>query len=278
MKTKSLIALLCVMAMFVCLFAGCSSEPTPTDATPTPESTPAPESTPVPETPTPTPTEPTPDVKPEFTYNYDVIDEEAKTAILRTIILPAGVRKSDVTELVLPSEVDGYTVEGIGWDVFGKIHSGGLSDDNWLEKVTFPGTVEFFENSVFREAHGCKEIIFENEANIKYLDNAAFRETVWEEQRAAETGFSVVNGIITGIYDSGDVVIPDGITAISGRPFQTTGYAAYVTSVTIPNSVTYIKELFYDVDENAIVKCQAGSYAEQWCIENSVKYEIITVD
>ncbi len=211
----------------------------------------------------------------EFDYEYQVISEDEKTAILRTIILPDGMSKDEVRELTLPSTINGYTVVGIGWDVFGRIHDGGLADDNWLEKVTIPGTVEFFENDVFRDAYGCTTIIFEDESKITRIDDRAFRNTPWEKDNAAETGVSMVNGIVTGIYDYGDVVIPEGAVAISGRPFQDAGDGSSVTSITIPSTVKVISKLMESVNPDAVIKCEFGSYAEQYAKDNGIKYEYI---
>ena len=186
------------------------------------------------------------------------------------------MEKPEVKELVLPSTIHGYTVVGIGWDVFGKIHEGGLSDDNWLTKVTIPGTVEFFENDVFRDAMGCTEIIFEDESKITRIDDLCFRKTPWEKDKAfGNDGICMVNGIVTGIYLGGDVVIPDGAKAISGRPFVNTDCGGDVTSITIPASVTSVSKLMNDVNENAVIKCTAGSAAEDYAKAKGLKYEII---
>ena len=212
----------------------------------------------------------------EYDYEYRVVDEDAKTAILGTIILPEGTNNQEIKELVLPSTIHGYTVVGIGWDVFSKMHEGGFADDNWLNKVTIPGTVEFFENDVFRTAYGCTEIIFEDESKITRIDDLCFRNTPWEKDRAFDNdGICMVNGIVTGIYLGGDVVIPDGAKAISGRPFVNTDCGGDVTSITIPASVTSVSKLMNDVNENAVIKCTAGSAAEDYAKAKGLKYEII---
>lgn len=183
---------------------------------------------------------------------------------------------------MFPSTIDGYTVTTIGWDVFGKIHVGGFADDNWITKVTIPATVTAFENDVFGKAN-LSECIFENRDNITYLMDRTFRTTDWERMDALSNGgLCIVGTVVAGIYADGDVVIPDGVTMISGRPFQDTGYGEGLTSITIPASVTYIggnAQDFFDVGdhsvEGVVIKCYAGSYAETFAKDNNYAYQII---
>ena len=120
------------------------------------------------------------------------------------------------------------------------------------------------------------EIIFEDESKITRIDDLCFRNTPWEKDRAFDNdGICMVNGIVTGIYVGGDVVIPDGAKAISGRPFVNTDCGGDVTSITIPASVTSVSKLMNDVNENAVIKCTAGSAAEDYAKAKGLKYEII---
>ena len=276
---RLLIWVLVISLMMACLSA-CGTTPSPTTeptATlePTVEPTLTPTATPVPATkPTPEP-EPEPFDPSKLDYEYEVIDEEAKTAMLHTVILPEGTNNKEVKEIVLPDTIHGYKVVAIGWDVFGKIHVGGLADSNWLQKVTIPATVEYFQDNVFRTAYACTEIIFEDESNIKYIADSAFRVAPWEKARAMENdGFSVVNGIVTGIWTLGDVVIPDGVRAISGGPFAGTSFGPDVDSITIPDSVVEIRNLMESVNEDAVIICSRNSYAAKYAEENNlnVKY------
>lgn len=100
--------------------------------------------------------------------------------------------------------------------------------------------------------------------------------------------------------DYGDVIIPDGITKIVARPWAcraNKAIAAMVTSITvndscteigynmtegcenlewvyIPSSVTQIDHGLLDGNPDAVIKCEAGSYAEQYAKDNGLNYEI----
>ena len=100
--------------------------------------------------------------------------------------------------------------------------------------------------------------------------------------------------------DYGDVIIPDGVKTIVARPWAgraNKAIAAMVTSITvndscteigynmtegcenlewvyIPSSVTQIDHGLLDGNPDAVIKCEAGSYAEQYAKDNGLKYEI----
>lgn len=114
---RLLIWVLVVSLMAACLSAcgttlSPTTEPTATSE-PTVEPTLTPTATPVPAT------KPTPELEPEpfdpskLDYEYEVIDEEAKTAMLHTVILPEGTNNKEVTEIVLPDTIHGYKVVAI---------------------------------------------------------------------------------------------------------------------------------------------------------------------
>lgn len=63
----------------------------------------------------------------------------------------------------------------------------------------------------------------------------AFKGTPWLEKKCTENALVIVNGIlIDGSTCSGNVVVPDGVTSISGYAFE---YCEDLTSIIIPESV-----------------------------------------
>ena len=273
MKTKRLIALLCVLAMTICLFAGCGNSTTPTpESTPTPEaSTPTPDATtPTPEaTPTPTPeATPTPVPDEDLIIGYEIrdIDEANKTATLGGIklagwpeIASEDVRKA-ITELKLPSEVDGYTIINLSWDVMGQTKWGGTvgfcnedgMPDCYVTTLTIPATVKNIESGAFVFCGAIENVIFEGDPNqINFNDNAFGTIPYVNNAVNKNNGYFVVGGNLQYGVDWGDIIIPDGVRIVGDRIWEYQRYTdsdagTYlgITTITLPEGVEHIgKEL-----------------------------------
>lgn len=66
------------------------------------------------------------------------------------------------------------------------------------------------------------------------------------------------------------VTIPDSVTSIGGGVFAD---CTSLTSITIPTSVTSIGEdAFKSCSRSLVVTVDPGSYAEQYCVKNKLKY------
>ncbi|MBQ8959922.1 MAG: TIR domain-containing protein [Ruminococcus sp.] len=48
--------------------------------------------------------------------------------------------------------------------------------------------------------------------------------------------------------------------------------------VTIPDSVQYISEKAFRENQDILIKCTKGSYAEKFCIDHNIRYQIIDID
>ena len=77
--------------------------------------------------------------------------------------------------------------------------------------------------------------------------------------------------------DVKEVVIPDSVTTIGSITFS---YCGNLVSVTIPASVTEMgsSSMFNEHSEALVIRVESGSYAEQWCRENGMKYEVISMN
>ena len=104
-----------------------------------------------------------------------------------------------------------------------------------LARVTIGRGVTSIEAHAFERSKALADVVFMG--SVASIDSTAFKDTPWENQ----TGdFAVVNGTLTRYKgNGGDVVIPDGITAIGSNAFTYT-YANKITSVVLPASVTQI--------------------------------------
>ena len=145
-----------------------------------------------------------PDVlEPSEIYTYRVISEEDKT-----IVITGGQPGMELSgEVIIPSEIDGYTVVSLGDAAFGR---------GWFRNVTsvtVPDTVKRIEsNNCFYDCRNLQEIILP--AEMEFIGLGAF------------TGCSALTS----------VVIPDGVTALS----KTFRRCTSLEMVTIPSSVTEI--------------------------------------
>ena len=133
----------------------------------------------------------------------------AQCGELRDISLPAGLemidmytfsRCSSITSISLPPSIK-------------KICDHAFVGCSALDEVTFP---EGKDIDVFR---------------------SAFQETPWLEKLTENGGLIIINNMVfDGTTCTGDIIIPDGITAICAKAF----YRSEITSVTLPDSVKRI--------------------------------------
>ena len=81
--------------------------------------------------------------------------------------------------------------------------------------------------------------------SVTSIGDSAFRRTPWLDAKKKETPLVIVNGmLVDGTASAGDVVIPDGVTAILGNSFC---FNTKITSLTIPDGVTSIgNSAFYE--------------------------------
>lgn len=68
------------------------------------------------------------------------------------------------------------------------------------------------------------------------------------------------------------IKIPDSVTSIGDRAFYG---CKRLTNITIPDSVTSIGYWAFARCDNLTIKCNKGSYAEQYAIENYINYELL---
>ncbi len=153
--------------------------------------------------------------------------------VLKSIVIPEGVRS-------------------IGDAAFRECH--------YLETVSLPDTLESIGAYAFYECRKLKDINIPE--SLTDIGAYALDETSWTEEALKNSGNSVLiinNTVINGRSASGNVVIPDGVTAIADCAFEgkTTG-AGWVNenasigikTVTLPDSIVRIgDQAFYECND-----------------------------
>ncbi len=186
-------------------------------------------------TPAQEPEEEEPDeLDPSEIYTYTVVSEEEKTIYITGG--KSGVKLSG--EVIIPSQIDGYTVIGTGHAAF----SGELLKN--VTSVTIPDTIKRIgDYNCFYDCKNLQEIILPEE--MEYLGVGTF----------------------TGCTSLTSIVIPKGVTKLS----KTFRRCTSLETVTIPSSVTEIDAAVFastdggtDIMPGITIKCAIGSYADRY--------------
>ena len=130
--------------------------------------------------------------------------------------------------VVIPSEINGLPVSGIGASAF--------EGNDSLVSITIPDSVTAFGDSVFAYCHNLTSITIPG--SVTNLGASTFQEC---DSLASATIPSGVTSIGDGVFSSctsmTSVTIPSGVTSIGNTSFY---MCLSLTSVTIPGSVTII--------------------------------------
>jgi len=171
-------------------------------------------------------------------FSYTVISEDEKTAEI------SGYEGSD-SEIVVPSQIDGYTITDIGMFAF----QSGYDSNNDATRIVFPSTIHSISSYSLVGVPLCTEFYVPSD-NQYYstLNGVLFNKNFTEllKYPGGKTGSSYsVPGTVTNIgfmsfalcSNLQSVTLPNSVTEIDGYGFA---YCMSMESIDIPSSVTTI--------------------------------------
>ena len=196
-------------------------------------------------------------------------------------------------ELVVPSQIDGYTVASLG--------TGAFSGCDFLKSIQIPASVNNIESDIFEMCYGLTTITVD-ESNSKYdsRDNCnaiietknntlmfGCKGTIIPDSvtsigkysfadcvglRNIEIPDSVTNIGKGAFYDCCDLIsiqIPEGVISLSDYTF---GNCMNLEKITIPNSVESIGKYTFLRCDKLVIYSSKDSYAYQYAIENKIEW------
>ena len=142
-----------------------------------------------------------------------------------------------------------------------------------LEYIEFPKNLKEIHGGAFWRA-GLKEIVFSE--SITYIQGAAFHRCPVKKIVIPESLSNITEEIFKECEELEIVVIGGKVEEIGSVAFAN---CTSLETVVIPDSVTSISEdAFMDSNEDMVIYCNEGSYAEEYAVKNNIKYTTLVLD
>ena len=169
-----------------------------------------------------------------------------------------------------------------------------FSDCEKLHQVVLPISVEEIENSAFENCSSLKSVSLP--MMLKTMGDAAFKGTGLRTLDIPKSVFWVGDELLADCKALDHISILENLGRIPDRMFQgceslkkvrlheklgVIGERAFfgcssLDFIVIPDSVQQIgTDAFTGTDDMFIVQCSFGSYAEQYCRKNKIKYQLV---
>lgn len=212
----------------------------------------------------------------------------------QTIIFQNRYGNDNVVEIADKSFCKSQIEEAILTEGIKRIGLNAFSDCNKLHQVVLPISVEEIENSAFENCSSLKSVSLP--MMLKTLGDAAFKGTGLRTLDIPKSVFWVGDELLADCKALEHISIPENLGRIPDRMFQgceslkkvrlheklgVIGERAFfrcssLDFIVIPDSVQQIgTNAFTGTDDMFIVQCSFGSYAEQYCRKNKIKYQLV---
>ena len=144
-------------------------------------------------------------------------------------------RQEEFNSLVVPSVINGKTVEGIGAEAFSGIV------ESHAKKIVFPNTVRYVEMSAF-ESISLVELVFNGP--VSYLEESSFEYCATLTSLKLGTGLTEIPfRAFSNCSSLKATDIPEGITSIKENAF---GGCSSLRTVVLPSSLTTVENGAFD--------------------------------
>lgn len=218
---------------------------------------------------------------PDYVFQVDIMDENGNETYA------VGSYSGTDPNPVIPEVVHTHTVKRLGEKCF--------YNNDVVETITMHDGMTNIRKWAARNCDNLKSVYFSKNLQVIYdvalaynpvMDTALLRNT-----KVNELAKSVFNSDVSLKYLSlpdalktiGDyvfykctmerIVLPENVAEIGAYTFAN---SPDLKALYVPATVKKISDKAFRSTENVTVYCLADSYAEEFCITNSIKYEIIT--
>ncbi len=218
---------------------------------------------------------------PDYVFQVDIMDENGNETYA------VGSYSGTDPNPVIPEVVHTHTVKRLGEKCF--------YNNDVVETITMHDGMTNMRKWAARNCDNLKSVYFSKNLQVIYdvalaynpvMDTALLRNT-----KVNELAKSVFNSDVSLKYLSlpdalktiGDyvfykctmekIVLPENVEEIGAYTFAN---SPDLKALYVPATVKKISDKAFRSTENVTVYCLADSYAEEFCITNSIKYEIIT--
>ncbi len=168
------------------------------------------------------------------------------------------------TTMVIPEVVLNKTIIGIIPSAF--------EGDSLVEHVELPPTLTTIGSYAFAESTALKDFTITSSINklvmFAFSEASALEKVVFEEGALT----TIPRNCFYKCTALSDIQISSNITTIEKYAFAG---CTSLKSIYIPSTVTSIDKTSFSLNPQLTIQCKADSYAEQYCIDNNLAYELV---